>query len=35
LTPFFSLQAEYDLEIAEISMAERIEREVKPFKDAA
>lgn len=32
---WMNLQGEYDLEIAEISMAERIEREVKPFKDAA
>ncbi|SNB44681.1 HigA family addiction module antitoxin [Geobacter sp. DSM 9736] len=32
---WMNLQAEYDLEVAEITMAERIEREVKPLKDAA
>ncbi len=32
---WMNLQAEYDLECAEITMAERIEREVKPLKDAA
>ncbi|HTP64831.1 MAG TPA: HigA family addiction module antitoxin [Geobacteraceae bacterium] len=32
---WMNLQAQYDLEVAEISLAERIEREVKPLKDAA
>jgi addiction module HigA family antidote len=32
---WMNLQAAYDLEVAEISLAERIEREVKPLKDAA
>lgn len=32
---WMNLQAEYDLECAEITMADRIEREVKPLKDAA
>ncbi len=32
---WMNLQAEYDLEVAAISMAGRIESEVKPFKDAA
>ena len=32
---WMNLQAGYDLEVAEISLAERIEREVKPLKDAA
>jgi len=30
-----NLQAEYDLETAEITLAKRIEREVKPLKKAA
>ena len=32
---WMNLQAEYDLEIAGINLAERIENEVKPLKDAA
>ncbi len=32
---WMNLQAQYDLETAEIGLAERIEREVKPFKNAA
>lgn len=32
---WMNLQAEYDLEVAEMSLAERIAREVKPLKDAA
>ncbi|MBI1920563.1 MAG: HigA family addiction module antidote protein [Geobacter sp.] len=32
---WMNLQAEYDLEMAEISLSERIGREVKPWKDAA
>ena len=32
---WMNLQAEYDLETAEISLAERIEREVTPFDHAA
>ncbi len=32
---WMNLQAAYDLEVAEMSLAERIEREVKPLKDAA
>jgi addiction module HigA family antidote len=32
---WMNLQAEYDLEVAVINIAERIESEVKPFKDAA
>jgi addiction module HigA family antidote len=32
---WMNLQAGYDLEVAEISLGERIEREVKPLKDAA
>jgi addiction module HigA family antidote len=32
---WMNLQAEYDLEVAVISTAERIEHEVKPYKDAA
>jgi len=32
---WMNLQAQYDLESAEIDLAERIEREVTPFKDAA
>ena len=32
---WMNLQAAYDLEVAEISLAERIEREVKPLKEAA
>lgn len=32
---WMNLQAEYDLETAEINLAERIAREVKPFRDAA
>jgi addiction module HigA family antidote len=32
---WMNLQAEYDLETAEITLAERIAREVKPFRDAA
>lgn len=32
---WMNLQAEYDLDIAASSLAERIEKEVKPFKDAA
>jgi antitoxin HigA-1 len=32
---WMNLQAQYDLEMAEIELAERIEREVTPFKDAA
>ena len=32
---WMNLQAEFDLESAEITLAERIEREVKPFRDAA
>jgi addiction module HigA family antidote len=32
---WMNLQAEYDLETAEISLADRIAREVKPFRDAA
>jgi len=32
---WMNLQAQYELEVAEITIAERIEREVKPLKDAA
>jgi addiction module HigA family antidote len=32
---WMNLQAAYDLEVAEMSLAERIEREVKPLKEAA
>jgi hypothetical protein len=32
---WMNLQASYDLEVAEIALAERIEREVKPLQDAA
>ena len=32
---WMNLQAGYDLEMAEISLAERIEREVKPLQNAA
>jgi addiction module HigA family antidote len=32
---WMNLQAEYDLELAEITLAVRIELEVKPFKEAA
>jgi addiction module HigA family antidote len=32
---WMNLQAEYDLERAEIMLADKIEREVKPFRDAA
>lgn len=32
---WMNLQAEYDLECAEIKLAERIEQEVKPLRDAA
>lgn len=32
---WMNLQAHYDLELAEMSLADRIEREVKPLKDAA
>jgi antitoxin HigA-1 len=32
---WMNLQAEYDLECAAISLDDRIEREVKPLKDAA
>ncbi len=32
---WMNLQAEYDLEVASISLADRIVREVKPLKDAA
>ena len=32
---WMNLQAQYDLESAEIDLAERIEREVTPLKDAA
>ncbi len=32
---WMNLQAEYDLEVAVISTSERIEHEVKPYKDAA
>jgi addiction module HigA family antidote len=32
---WMNLQAEYDLEVAEINLSERIEREVKPLKNAA
>lgn len=32
---WMNLQAEYDLEVAVINIAERIESEVKPFRDAA
>lgn len=32
---WMNLQAAYDLECAEIELAERIAREVKPLKDAA
>ncbi len=32
---WMNLQAQYDLETAEIGLAERIEREVKPFRNAA
>ena len=32
---WMNLQGEYDLEVAASSLAERIEKEVKPFKDAA
>ena len=32
---WMNLQGEYDLEVAACSLAERIEKEVKPFKDAA
>lgn len=31
---WMNLQAEYDLEVAEMSLAERIEREVKPLEKA-
>lgn len=32
---WMNLQAEYDLEVAAIALSERIEKEVKPFRDAA
>ncbi len=32
---WMNLQAAYDLEVAEMNLAERIEREVKPLKKAA
>jgi addiction module HigA family antidote len=32
---WMNLQAEFDLETAEIAMADRIAREVKPLRDAA
>ena len=32
---WMNLQASYDLEMAEMTLAERIEREVKPLQDAA
>ena len=32
---WMNLQAGYDLETAEVTLAERIKREVKPFKEAA
>src|SRR5689334_17893339 len=32
---WMNLQAEYDLEIAAATLSERIEREVKPWKEAA
>ncbi len=32
---WMNLQAAYDLEVAEMTLAERIEREVKPLKEAA
>jgi antitoxin HigA-1 len=32
---WMNLQAAYDLEVAEMSLAERIEREVKPLKETA
>lgn len=32
---WMNLQAEYDLETAEIVLAEKIRQEVKPFRDAA
>lgn len=32
---WMNLQAEYDLEVAAATLAERIEKEVKPLKDAA
>jgi len=32
---WMNLQAQYELEVAEITIAERIKREVKPLKDAA
>ena len=32
---WMNLQAEFELEIAEITLAKRIEREVKPLKEAA
>ena len=32
---WINLQGEYDLEVAASNFAERIEKEVKPFKDAA
>ncbi len=32
---WMNLQAAYDLEVAEMNLAERIEREVKPLKQAA
>ena len=32
---WMNLQAKYDLECAEITLAVRIEREVKPLRDAA
>lgn len=32
---WMNLQGEYDLEMAEITLAERIDREVKPLKEAA
>jgi antitoxin HigA-1 len=32
---WMNLQTEYDLDVAGIAIAERIEREVKPLKDAA
>ena len=32
---WMNLQASYDLEVAQMALAERIEREVKPLQDAA
>ncbi len=32
---WMNLQAEYDLEMAEITLAKRIDQEVKPLKEAA